>query len=184
MVKTTKQKIESVLWKACDSFRGKIDSSRYKDYILSMLFVKYLSDVYNERKEEYEKRYNGDQERVKRAMERDRFVMDENSTFEFLYNNRKDAEIGQKINVALAAIEKNNSAKLHDVFRAIDFNSSVDFGDVKAKNAILENLLKDFCELDLRPSSLDTTDIIGDAYEYMIANFASDAGKQAYRRAR
>ena len=52
MINTTKQKIESVLWKACDSFRGKIDSSRYKDYILSMLFVKYLSDVYNERKEE------------------------------------------------------------------------------------------------------------------------------------
>ena len=178
MIKTTKQKIESVLWKACDSFRGKIDSSRYKDYILSMLFVKYLSDVYNERKEEYEKRYNGDQERVKRAMERDRFVMDENSTFEYLYNNRKDSEIGQKINVALAAIEKNNSSKLHDVFRAIDFNSSVDFGDVKAKNAILKNLLEDFNDLDLRPTSLDTTDIIGDAYEYMIANFASDAGKK------
>ena len=86
---TTKQNIEKALWSACDSFRGKIDSSRYKDYILSMLFVKYLSDVYNERKEEYEKRYNGDQERVKRAMERDRFVMDENSTFEYLYDNRK-----------------------------------------------------------------------------------------------
>ena len=178
MIKTTKQKIESVLWKACDSFRGKIDSSRYKDYILSMLFVKYLSDVYNERKEEYEKRYNGDQERVKRAMERDRFVMDENSTFEYLYNNRKDSEIGQMINIALAAIEKNNSSKLHEVFRAIDFNSTVDFGEVKAKNAILKNLLEDFNDLDLRPNNLDTTDIIGDAYEYMIANFASDAGKK------
>lgn len=42
---TTRNDIERVLWKACDSFRGKIDSSRYKDYILSMLFVKYLSDV-------------------------------------------------------------------------------------------------------------------------------------------
>ena len=175
---TTKQNIETVLWKACDSFRGKIDSSRYKDYILSMLFVKYLSDVYAEKRAEYSARYNGDEERIQRAMSRDRFVMDEESTFGFLYNNRKDPEIGQKINTALAAIERNNSAKLHEVFRAIDFNSSVDFGDVKTKNAILENLLKDFNGLDLSPSQLDSVDIIGDAYEYMIANFASDAGKK------
>lgn len=175
---TTKQNIETVLWKACDSFRGKIDSSRYKDYILSMLFVKYLSDVYAEKRAEYSARYNGDEERIQRAMSRDRFVMDETSTFGYLYNNRKDPEIGQKINTALAAIERNNSAKLHEVFRAIDFNSSVDFGDVKTKNAILENLLKDFNGLDLSPSQLDSVDIIGDAYEYMIANFASDAGKK------
>jgi type I restriction enzyme M protein len=111
-------------------------------------------------------------------MNRERFVMDENSTFEYLYNNRNDKEIGQKINVALAAIENNNSAKLHDVFRAIDFNSTVDFGEPKEKNAILKNLLEDFKDLDLRPSQLDSADIIGDAYEYMIANFASDAGKK------
>ena len=49
---TTKRDIENVLWRACDSFRGKIDSSRYKDYILSMLFVKYLSDVSREKREE------------------------------------------------------------------------------------------------------------------------------------
>ena len=126
---TTKQNIEKVLWNACDSFRGKIDSSRYKDYILSMLFVKYLSDVYAETKESYIKQYDGDMRRVERAMSRERFVMDETSTFTYLYNNRNDAEIGQKINVALAAIENNNSAKLHNVFRAIDFNSTVDFGE-------------------------------------------------------
>ena len=56
---TTKQDIERVLWKACDSFRGKIDSSRYKDYILSMLFVKYLSDVYEETKKKHKEKYNG-----------------------------------------------------------------------------------------------------------------------------
>ena len=175
---TTKQNIEKVLWNACDSFRGKIDSSRYKDYILSMLFVKYLSDVYAETREKYLEQYAGDLARVERAMRRERFVMDETSTFDYLYQNRNDAEIGQKINVALAAIENNNSAKLHNVFRAIDFNSQVDFGEVREKNAILKNLLEDFSGLDLRPSQLDTTDIIGDAYEYMIANFASDAGKK------
>ena len=54
---TTKNDIERVLWKACDTFRGKIDSSRYKDYILSMLFVKYLSDVSKERREKYVEQY-------------------------------------------------------------------------------------------------------------------------------
>ena len=175
---TTKQNIEKVLWNACDSFRGKIDSSRYKDYILSMLFVKYLSDVYAYTRNKYSKQYNGNEERIARAMSRERFVMDKTSTFDYLYENRNDTAIGEKINIALANIEKNNSAKLHNVFRAIDFNSTVDFGEVREKNAILKNLLEDFVELDLSPDQLDNADIIGDAYEYMIANFASDAGKK------
>lgn len=175
---TTKQNIEKALWNACDSFRGKIDSSRYKDYILSMLFVKYLSDVYAETRQKYMAQYNGDAVRVERAMSRERFVMKENSTFDYLYRNRNDTEIGQKINVALAEIENNNSSKLHNVFRAIDFNSTVDFGEPREKNALLKNLLEDFNGLDLSPSQLGSTDIIGDAYEYLIANFASDAGKK------
>lgn len=176
---TTRADIERVLWKACDSFRGKIDSSRYKDYILSMLFVKYLSDVAKERHAWYMEQYDGNERRVERAMSRERFTLDSESTFDYLYEHRNDSEIGQKINVALARIENQNSGKLQHVFRAIDFNSSVDFGvDVKTKNATLRNLLEDFSELDLRSSALGSADIIGDSYEYMIANFASDAGKK------
>lgn len=175
---TSKNDIENTLWKACDTFRGKIDSSRYKDYILSMLFVKYLSDVTNEKRELYAKQYNNDKERVERAMSRERFAIDSESSFDYLYQNRNDIQIGQKINVALSHIENKNSAKLRNVFRAIDFNSQVDFGSPKEKNAILKNLLEDFSDLDLRPGNLSSADIIGDAYEYMIANFASDAGKK------
>lgn len=175
---TTKSDIEKVLWKACDSFRGKIDSSRYKDYILSMLFVKYLSDVCAETKENYMLKYAGDEQRVARAMNREAFVLNEESTFDYLYANRNDLEIGQKINIALNQIEEHNSGKLRNVFRAIDFNSQVDFGEKREKNATLKNLLEDFHDLDLRPSVLESNDIIGDAYEYMIANFASDAGKK------
>lgn len=175
---TTRNDIERTLWKACDSFRGKIDSSRYKDYILSMLFVKYLSDVTNEKRDRYMRQYNGDKIRVERAMSRERFIIDKESSFDFLYENRNDNEIGQKINVALSSIEEHNSGKLRNVFRAIDFNSQVDFGDVKEKNTTLRNLLEDFHDLDLCPSQLGSADIIGDAYEYMIANFASDAGKK------
>lgn len=176
---TTKADIERVLWSACDSFRGKIDSSRYKDYILSMLFVKYLSDVSKEKRQEYMRQYDNDERRVERAMSRERFTMDDESTFDFLYEHRTATDIGQKINVALSHIEDHNSSKLRGVFRAIDFNSQVDFGeDVRAKNATLRNLLEDFNGIDLRPSQLGSADIIGDAYEYMIANFASDAGKK------
>ena len=67
---TTRADIQRVLWNACDSFRGKIDSSRYKDYILSMLFVKYLSDVTKEMREKYMQQYAGDERRVERAMSR------------------------------------------------------------------------------------------------------------------
>ena len=112
-------------------------------------------------------------------MSRERFTLDPESTFDYLYEHRNDNAIGQKINVALAKIESQNSSKLQHVFRAIDFNSNVDFGvDVKAKNATLRNLLEDFKDLDLRSCMLGSADIIGDAYEYMIANFASDAGKK------
>jgi type I restriction enzyme M protein len=175
---TTRKNIENTLWKACDSFRGKIDSSRYKDYILSMLFVKYLSDLNKERRAEYARQYNGDQARIDRAMSREPFVLDETSTFDYLYENRMDTKIGQKINIALSAIEERNGSKLRNVFRAIDFNSTVDLGEPREKNAILKNLLEDFNGLDLSPSKLDSRDIIGDAYEYMIATFASDAGKK------
>ena len=63
MYMTTRKDIEQALWNACDSFRGKIDSSRYKDYILSMLFVKYLSDVTKEKEAEYNLKYEGDKDR-------------------------------------------------------------------------------------------------------------------------
>ncbi len=175
---TTKTNIETTLWGACDSFRGKIDSSRYKDYILSMLFVKYLSDVCKEKRAQYMEQYDGDEARVARAMSRERFNLDPKSTFDYLYDNQKEADIGQKINIALSLIEEHNSGKLRNVFRAIDFNSQVDFGEPREKNAILMNLLEDFSKLDLSPSQLDSVDIIGDSYEYLIARFASDAGKK------
>ncbi|WP_163469215.1 type I restriction-modification system subunit M [Fusobacterium sp. IOR10] len=175
---TTKTDIENVLWSASDSFRGKIDSSRYKDYILSMLFVKYLSDVHKSKVQKLTENYKGNKVRIERALSYESFVLDEESTFDYLYANKNDSEIGQKINVALSHIEDKNSDKLKDVFRAIDFNSQVDFGAAKEKNAILKNLLDDFNGLDLRPEEIESNDIIGDAYEYMISKFASDAGKK------
>ena len=109
---TTRTDIENVLWKACDTFRGKIDSSRYKDFVLIMLFVKYLSDCAKELRSKYEQQYNGNQERIARAMKRERFQLDDNTTFDYLYEHRSDPDIGQKINVALSGIEEANLMNL------------------------------------------------------------------------
>lgn len=180
MEQVKQETINNMLWAACDTFRGKIDSSIYKDYILVMLFIKYNSDTYKEHLEEYKERYNGDEERVKRALQRERFVLDEICTFDYLYSKRNDANIGEIINKALEHLEEENKTKLRGVFRNIDFNSEAMLGKTKERNAILRTLIEDFNkpELDLRPARIGNMDVIGDAYEYMIARFASDAGKK------
>lgn len=176
--KVTKDQINSVLWQAADTFRGKVDSSTYKDYILTMLFIKYLSDAYKEHLEEYTKRYDGDDQRIQRALSRERFVLDEQSTFDYLYSKRNDAEIGEIINKALERLENENTGKLRGVFRNIDFNSEAVLGRATERNAMLRSLLEDFNKLTLKPSVVGNEDVIGDAYQYMIERFASDAGKK------
>lgn len=174
----SQQQINSVLWQAADTFRGKIDSSTYKDYILTMLFIKYLSDTYKEHVEEYTIRYEGDEQRIKRALSRERFVLDELSTFDYLYSKRNDSEIGEIINKVLERMENENTGKLRGVFRNIDFNSESTLGRAKERNAMLRSLLEDFNKLTLKPSVVGSEDVIGDAYQYMIEQFASDAGKK------
>ncbi|MDD3266025.1 MAG: type I restriction-modification system subunit M [Burkholderiales bacterium] len=179
-MKTTQDIINNVVWKACDTFRGTMDSSQYKDYVLSMLFVKYLSDFYKEKLEQISTKYEGDKERIKRALEREKFILDDTCTFEYLLRNKEANNLGEIINKALARIEEDNIEKLEGIFRNVDFNSRQMLGDTKERNMVLKNLLEDFSNirLDLRPSHLDSVDIIGNSYEYLIAHFASDAGKK------
>ena len=174
---TTKEDIEKVLWDASGSFRGKIDSGKYKDYILSMLFVKYLSDAIKQEKEDLKEKYGSDVERINRALQRGRFFVPDDATFDYLHSHRKDSDIGSKINIALKAIENANGGKLRNIFGQIDFNSQ-ELGDAKDKVALLNNVLQDFAKIDLRPKQLENDDAIGNAYMYMLAQFASDAGKK------
>src|SRR5690625_4986250 len=111
-------------------------------------------------------------------MSRERFVLDEESTFDYLYSERTNPEIGVIINKALGSIEDNNATKLRGVFRNIDFNSEAVLGATRERNTMLRNVLEDFNELNLRPSQLEDEDIIGNSYQYMIEQFASDAGKK------
>lgn len=183
--KITQDDINKVVWKACDTFRGVIDPSQYKDYILTMLFLKYVSDVNKSKFNEYLERYEGDADRAKRAMRHERFVVPDNSTFDYLYEHRNDTNIGELIDIALADLEEANREKLSSedgsgIFRNISFNSS-NLGEAKDKNTRLKNLLIDFSDgkLIFDESHLDNNDVIGDAYMYLIEHFASDAGKKA-----
>ena len=180
MNKTTSQEVIKVVWKACDTFRGTMDSSKYKDYILTMLFVKYVSDFYKEKLEELKARFGDNEERIQKSLKREKFQLDPTCTFDVIYENRTAENIGEIINKILMKIEDDNKEKLEGIFRNIDFNSESELGRTKERNAALKHLIEDFADdsLDLRPSMLDGSDVIGDAYEFLIANFASDAGKK------
>lgn len=176
----SQDEINKILWKACDTFRGTIDPSEYKDYILVMLFLKYISDTWNEHYEQLKTEYGDDPERLQRRLERERFYLPEGQSYYDLYNNRDKDNIGERINKALDAIEEKNK-KLEGVFRNIDFNSDSKLGQTRERNVRLKNLLQDFADprLDLRPSRIGNLDVIGNAYEYLISNFAAGAGKKA-----
>ena len=176
----TQQQINQTAWAACDTFRGVVDAGQYKDYILVMLFLRYISDLWNDHLETYRARYGDDEARIRRRLERERFILPEGASFYELYEQRNEANIGELINIALENIEDANRAKLEGVFRNIDFNSEANLGRVKDRNRRLKNLLEDFAKpsLDLRPSRV-TGDIIGECYIYLISRFASDAGKKA-----
>lgn len=172
--------INNAAWAACDTFRGVVDPAQYKDYILVMMFVKYISDVWKDRYEEYRKQYGDDDVRIRRKLERERFVLPEGASFYDLYDKRNEPNIGELINEALDAIEENNKAKLEGVFRNIDFNSEANLGKTKDRNRRLKMLLEDFNkpQLDMSPSRV-SEDVIGNTYIYLIERFASDSGKKA-----
>ena len=178
MKKLTQKEINNIVWKACDTFRGTIDATQYKDYILTMLFLKYVTDVWKDKRAAYAEKYKGDEVRIERALRNERFQVPEESSFDYIFEKKGD-NVGETINIALEKLEDANRSKLERVFRNIDFNSEANLGQTKDRNRRLKNLLVDFSLLDLQPSHLEGNDIIGDAYEFLISQFASDAGKKA-----
>ena len=182
MAKTTFDDIKRALWAGANTFRDNIDASNYKDYVLSMFFVKYLSDTFDENVKELEKEYSGI--RLERQIANLPFSLNKEYTFDYLLENQFAPDLGTKISEALTGLESSN-AILSGIFRGIDFNSESNLGKKEQKNPILRNLLNDFADLDLHPSNIEVkenqvpADIIGDAYEYMIGEFATMAGKKA-----
>lgn len=175
------EEINQILWNACDTFRGIVNSADYKNYILPMLFLKYISDVWEEEYAKITREYRGNKERITRRLRKERFIVPDGCHFSDLYDNRIAVNIGECINIALESIEEANKDKLSGVFRNIDFNSEAMLGNTRERNARLKHLLEDFNDpkLDLRPSRIGNLDIIGNAYEYLIGKFAASGGQKA-----
>lgn len=177
----SQSEINGILWKACDTFRGAVDPAEYKNYILVMLFMKYISDVWQDHYDSLKAEYGDNEERIQRRLKRERFMLPAHCTFSALYEQRNETNIGEIINTVLDEVEDSNKEKLEGVFRNIDFNSEASLGQTKQRNTRLKSLLEDFSDprLDLRPSRVGELDVIGNAYEYLIGRFASNAGKKA-----
>jgi type I restriction enzyme M protein len=172
--------VNKAVWSACDTFRGTVSADIYKDYVLTMLFLKYLSDVWQDHHDTYAKQYGNEPALIKEMMKNERFVLPESASYYSLYERRHEPGNGERIDKALHAIEEANVGKLRDVFQDISFNSNK-LGEEVQKNDLLRHLLEDFSrpELNMRPSRVGTLDVIGNAYEFLIKNFASDAGRKA-----
>ncbi|MCV6602725.1 MAG: type I restriction-modification system subunit M [Cohaesibacter sp.] len=172
--------VNKAVWEACDTFRGTVDGSVYKDYVLTMLFLKYISDVWQDHYDKYKDEYDDEPELIHEMLKSERFVLPETANFYELYKHRHKAGNGERIDKALHAIEEANIAKLRDVFQDISFNSNK-LGEEAQKNEFLKDLLEDFAKdnLNLAPSRIGKLDIIGNAYEFLIKQFAADSGRKA-----
>lgn len=176
--------VNKALWSACDVFRGTISADTYKDFILTMLFLKYISDVWQDHYDNYKKEHGDEPELIEELMKSERFVLPRESSFYSLNERRYEPGNGERIDMALHALEEANGTKLKDlgksVFQDISFNTDK-LGEEKQKNTILKDLLEVFAvpELDLKPSRVGSLDVIGNGYEFLIKNFAASGGQKA-----
>jgi len=176
--------VNKALWSACDVFRGTVSADTYKDYILTMLFLKYISDVWQDHYDNYKNEHGDEPELIEELMKSERFVLPRESNFYTLHERRFEPGNGERIDMALHALEEANGTKLKDVgksvFQDISFNTDK-LGEEKQKNTILKDLLEVFAvpELDLKPSRVGLLDVIGNGYEFLIKNFAASGGQKA-----
>jgi len=165
--KLTLQQLESHLWGAADILRGKIDSSDYKHYIFGLLFYKRLCDVWEEEYEERLKEYGNAE--LAADPDEHRFPIPEGAFWKDV--RKHSTNIGEHLNTAFHAIE-DADLRLKGIFQDVDFNNKERFPDV-----VLEMLLQHFDRYRLRNCDVEP-DMLGNAYEYLIAKFADDAGKK------
>lgn len=173
--KYSQTELNNILWDAADSSRTSVDAGIYKDYALTMLFFKYISDKSKKQHAEYAERYGADEDRIASKMKQDRFYLPPNTDFDYIYAKKEEDNIGEELNKVLHRIEETNKAKLEGVF-SVDFNSESILGKQAQRNKMLRHLIDDFYKIDLSDAD---EDIIGNSYMYLIERFGADAGKKA-----
>lgn len=154
-----KSALYSSLWSSCDQLRGGMDASQYKDYVLVLLFMKYVTD-----------RFRGDPDAP--------IIVPPGGSFDDMLGVRGDKEIGDRINKIVGALAEANSA-LEGVITVADFNDAQKLGDGKEMVERLTNLVNLFArpELNFSGNDADGDDLLGDAYEYLMRHFATESGK-------
>jgi len=173
--KYSQEELNNILWAAADSSRMSVDGGIYKDYALTMLFFKYLSDLSKKQHAIYVERFGNDEERIAAKMKQDRFYLPPNTDFDYIYSKKEEDNIGEEINKVMHRIEDINKEKLEGVF-SVDFNSEAILGKQQQRNKMLRHLIDDFYKIDLSEAG---EDIIGNSYMYLIERFGADAGKKA-----
>jgi len=164
----TLPELEQFLWKSADILRGKIDSSDYKKYIFGLLFYKRMSDIYDEEYAQVFAEYHD-----KELAEQDynhRFVIPADCKWKVIEQTSQN--IGSRLNEIFEKITNTNSPKLDKIFDDLDFANKDRF-----PNETLQKLINHFSSYNFGNTYI-SSDLLGDAYEYLIKKFASDAGKK------